>query len=722
MIAVNETRYRTELLRKQLLERRRKRGGSAHGQGYEGLDVVRLNSLRDSEGEPSWQLRRGREERAKLQSRTFVDDPFSPLIGRLCAKEHFAKEELERAAEELKSYPANAGQGGHCELDLGRLFELGVKGLLAELRDKASAHTGEERLTLDSFALSLEGLVSLIEEAARVACQMRAECKNGVYGPDSANLRENLERLCASCERLCQGVPVTFQDALQLYWLVWLGTTFCGYVGCLTLGHIDRWAYLYYKQDLAAGRLDPDGALELIETLYLLLNEMGGDGLAYPVMVGGRAPDGKDCTNELSVLCMEALRRTNLVYPTVGIAWNEQTPRELFDLAVELVAKGYSTPAFFGDETIQKGLARYGVPHDECWRFINSTCVEITPCFGSNVWVASPYFPVCAYLREFIAREAAKETDACRDFDDFVERYFLHAESRIRAGVEKQNEWRRHRQAHVRKPLQSVFTRDCIKRARDIDDGGALYNWVECSFVGLANLADSLYVVREEIFSKRTMDFAGLHEILNDDFNGRENERLRFLQSYPKYGQGCAEVDGFVKLAVERFGRICRQFKMEPDDSPFVPGAFCWIMHERLGRECGATPDGRRAGFPFADGCGPAQGREKKGPTAAILSTTSWEHSPMLGGLAMNMKFSRALFAGGDAEENLGQLISTFLKRGGFELQVNVVNNDVLRKAQADPDSYRDLVVRIGGYTDYFTRLSPQMQAEVLLRYEFSEF
>jgi formate C-acetyltransferase len=145
-------------------------------------------------------------------------------------------------------------------------------------------------------------------------------------------------------------------------------------------------------------------------------------------------------------------------------------------------------------------------------------------------------------------------------------------------------------------------------------------------------------------------------------------------------------------------------------------------MHERFGRECGATPDGRKSGMPFADGGGPAQGREKSGPTSSVISTVSWDHSKFIGGIALNMKFSKNLVNNDNGRANLKNLITTYLKNGGFELQINVLDNKVLKKAEADPDQYRDLVVRIGGYTDYFTRLSSEMRKEVMLRTEFSSF
>jgi formate C-acetyltransferase len=238
--------------------------------------------------------------------------------------------------------------------------------------------------------------------------------------------------------------------------------------------------------------------------------------------------------------------------------------------------------------------------------------------------------------------------------------------------------------------------------------------------VGLANLADGLFVLNQEIFEQKRLSMSQLHAILAADFNGFEPERQRFLNRYPKYGNDHLEVDRLVGETVDFIRTECSGYSMEPDDSPYVPGAFCWVMHEVLGRQCGATPDGRRAGFPFADGCGPAQGRERSGPTAAVLSTTSWCASDLIGGAAFNMKFARSLFSNPQSIQRLKDLVLTFLQRGGFETQVNVVDAEVLRQAQAHPEEFRDLVVRIGGYTDYFTRLTPEMQAEVILRTEYS--
>ncbi|MBN1580213.1 MAG: hypothetical protein JXA89_05885, partial [Anaerolineae bacterium] len=352
-------------------------------------------------------------------------------------------------------------------------------------------------------------------------------------------------------------------------------------------------------------------------------------------------------------------------------------------------------------------------------RYMNSTCVEITPSGASNVWVASPYYNTCGLLLDEIA---AQVDEPASTFEAFVERYRQRLASAIAEGVAQQNEWRRQRQTHCRRPLQSVFTRDCITRGCDIEDGGAIYNWAECSFIGLANLADSLHVIRQEIYQRQQMTMAELKAVLDANFADREMVRQRFLNGYPKYGQGSAILDDLFGETVRFVAQTCARFTVAPDESPYVPGAFAWVMHERLGRETGATPDGRHAGVPFADGCGPAQGRERMGPTAATLSVVSWDHCPMIGGLAYNLKFNSSLFRAQEGFDGLKALLLTFLRQGGFEAQVNVVDNETLKRAQADPESYRDLVVRIGGYCDYFVRLSPEMQAELIQRTGFATF
>ena len=714
-----ESALRVEALRQRILDAKARRGGGGSVPGEQRL-LVDAAALRASEGLP-WARRCGLRTRRRLGALALAVDDLDLLAGRPVANPAWLPRRaggmlpdaaLDDAHAYLSAFGPTPGQTGHCEPEFGDVFSGGLDGLRERIgRRRATATPGQEQ-TLDAFVLAVQGLAELIERAAATAA---SAARTAVPAR-----RDELEAMAGRCRHLAHGAPRTFPEAVQMLWFVILAVSYGDQAGLVVPGRLDRSLAPFYDQDLAAGRLTPARATEWVEALYLLINDYIPDGLAMSVMVGGRDAEGRDTTNDLSHVGLEALRRTRLAYPTVGVCWHAGTPEALTGRAVELMAHGYSTPAFFGDETIQRGLRAYGVPSAEAGRYVNSTCVEITPTGASNVWVASPYFSTCRLLRDEIAGQARRGEGGAATFDAFMEAYLGRLGAAITDAVADQNQSREQRRRNGGKPLQSVFTRDCIGRALDIDEGGALYNWVECSFVGLANLADSLHVIREEVYGRRTMTLAGLDAILERNYEGHESERLRFAHAYPKYGNGCAEVDALVGRVVAAVQSECARHRMQPDDSPFVPGAFCWIMHERLGSECGATPDGRRAACPFADGGGPAQGREGRGPTAAILSTTSWDHAPLIGGVALNLKFNAALMASAAAAGRLRDLVVTYLQRGGFEVQVNDVDHETLRRARAHPEAHRDLVVRIGGYTDYFTRLSPAMQDEVMLRTEFA--
>ncbi len=685
--------------------------------------LVDAASLRASEG-LAWPERVGRRTRQRLTTLAFASDPADDLLaGRpvpnpawlpVSSGGQVPDPELAQAQAYLATFGPTPGQTGHCEPDFSVVFAEGIDGLDQRIASRRATTTPDQAATLDAFQEALHGFRAMILNAAAAV-----EPPLEATGEDAAR-GAGRDAMGAACRHLAQGgAPRSFREAIQLLWFVLLAVSYGDRAGLIVPGRMDRTLASFYARDRATGALTKAEALELIEALYFLINDYVADGLAMSVMVGGRDAEGRDTTNELSYLCLEALRRTRLVYPTVGVCWHAGTPESLTELAVDLISRGYATPAFFGDETIQRGLQLYGVPPAESGNYINSTCVEITPSGGSNVWVASPYFSTCRILLEEVAAQAQPDAHAANTFEQFLDSYLARLRDRIDEAVADINRCRDLRQQYGGKPLQSLFTRDCLARARDIDDGGARYNWVECSFVGLANLADSLHVLREEVYHQHTLTLAELHTTLQQDFAGQEPVRLRLSQAYPKYGNNCREVDALLGQIVQAAREACSRHRLRPDDSPFVPGAFCWIMHERLGAECGATPDGRHAGVPFADGGGPAQGREREGPTASILSTTSWDHAPLIGGVAYNIKFSRALFATPGAPRRVRDLLVTYLQRGGFEVQVNVVDHETLRQARAHPEQYRDLVVRIGGYTDYFTRLSTAMQDEVMRRTEF---
>lgn len=350
----------------------------------------------------------------------------------------------------------------------------------------------------------------------------------------------------------------------------------------------------------------------------------------------------------------------------------------------------------------------YGVPQAEAHDYIHSTCVEITPVASSNVWVASPYTNMPQLLLDLMEGEYPS-------LDGLLHAYFDKLDSHIKTNFEEQTYYRSVRAQNSINPLLSCFVNDCLERGTDIERGGTRYNWIMPSFVGMANLVDSLYAIKTLVFEEKKLTLSEFKAVLDANFEGNESLRLQILNRIPKYGNDINEIDRYFSLISEHIVSECAKYTGLHTNANLIPSVFCWIMHEQFGRVTSATPDGRKAGFPLGDGSGPCQGRELNGPTASVLSSTKWDHSKFIGGVAVNLKFSKASL-GKNSLSTMQSVIHTYLKRGGFEVQINVVDNETLKKAQAMPEAYRDLVVRIGGYSDYFVRLSPEMQAEVILR------
>ncbi|MBI5831967.1 MAG: hypothetical protein HZB16_06610 [Armatimonadetes bacterium] len=632
-----------------------------------------------------WLVWRARRVAARLAAMPLSFSPGELLVGRPCFRAETADDQAAQAAAravlaEIPAFPG--GDCGHLHPDWPTLFGRGIDGLIADI--EALEPTESRRADV----VALRGLSAWFERVGE-AC------------PDA--------EVGAVCRRIAHQAPTTLHEAAQLMW---------GTIAALQVaedhyltnpGRVDQVLRGFYEADLAGGRTTPERAFELLCCLYIQLNEIVPAGLALAVIVGGRDAAGQDVTNDLSYLALAARRATQLVYPTVGIAWHEGTPDELVDYGVRMLASGIGCPAFFGDQCIVDGLRAHGVSAADSYRWMNSTCVEIKVAGASNIWVATPYFNLAQALLDGLAT-----APATFDALSAAVRSVLSARIAEAATSLDATWWRRAVTGGF--PLASALTADCVARGVDFDQGGCRYHWVENSFVGLANLVDGLLAVRRLVYEQGELSLAELTEVLAADWAGAEPLRRRVLTALPHYGNDQAEADALAgEWATWLMDETSRH---EIGGHRYVPGFFCWIQHEHLGRQTGATPDGRRAGQPLADGAGPAQGRELCGPTAAVLSTTTWSHEAALGGLVHNVKFGAATFARASGRAAVRGVIETYLRRGGLEIQVNVQDRATLLAAQADPEQYRDLVVRVAGYSDYFVHLERGMQDEVIARTE----
>jgi len=667
------------------------------------MPVIEAEAWRSHDAQEDWLLWRGRLAAARLNHMPLDITPGELIVGTpdFGPARPEDRRRIEEAGETLALIPPfPGGDSGHFHPDFEKLFIVGIGGIREEIAERLSAARDAEKKTFyQACCIAMEGFAAFVRNVSQACARL-----------------PNFGETAGMVERLSHAPPRSFHEALQLLYLTIVALWFGEDHGLTAPGRIDQTLRRFYEADLAAGGLSVEQAFDLICCLFIQCNRITGPALALSVMVGGRDRRGRDATNDLTYLCLAARTATRLAYPTVGLAWHEGTPGELSRYACRMLSTGIGDPAFFNDQLIMQGLRDQGVSVEDSCNYMNSTCVEIKVVGASNMWVTAPYFNCPQALLEVMDRIATNGASQPATFPDFKDLVKERLAETVAAEAGKLDAIWRQRENTGCFPLASCLVNDCLDRGRDFDRGGARYNWVENSFVGLANLTDSLVAVKRLVYDSRELSIAGLRDILARDFQGHEALRARIRGRFPCYGTDNEEADRIAVEMAEFLEQTTGQNTVGPH--AYVPGFFCWIKHEELGSATGALPDGRRAGFPLSDGAGAAQGREKEGPTASLLSTTKWNHKRALGGLVQNVKFAKSTFRSEEDLAGLRHLIETFLRRGGFEIQVNVVDAETLREAQARPEAYQDLIVRVAGYSDYFVRLSRNMQEEVIQRTE----
>jgi trans-4-hydroxy-L-proline dehydratase len=685
--------------------------------------LLAARGWKDSAGETWTILRRARESASILNGMLPAIDDEELIVGKpyLHRLEPHEQAELDHFRENIAPFRViEAGQRAHMAIDFEKLLQFGVAGI----REEIAAYCGQLVLTnavdyekdvfYRSCLISLDALVTAAQHYAELAEQQSLTA--------SPQRRDELLHIAEICRHVPENPARNFYEAVQCAHFVNFGICAAHQMCLMQYGHPDRYLLPFYEQDLREGHITRAQAQELIDCLAVMLTEYTPQHLAVGWMLGGRDQDGRDISNELTELFLISLKHVPLAYPCTGLAWTNDMPLSIKELAADLLSSGLSHPAIFNDAVITQGLVDLGLSPQEACHYQQSTCVEITPCASSNVYVASPYINLPQILQDILGVPALgaqndfdiRTIEYPASFEDLLQAYLDRLDTIIQQAVIQQNAIQMSRRYNGGKSLLSCFVNDCLVRGVDIDHGGARYNWIEPSFVGLANTVDALHVIRKMVYEDKQLALDQLATFLRTDFQECEGLRCQLEQRVVKYGNDQDEVDELAQTITRRVAELTAPHR-GPLGGQYVSGFFCWVMHERLGSQTAATADGRKAGFPLGDGSGPAQGRERKGPTAAILSTTKWDHHSHIGGIALNLKFTqpndRDVF-----NILLINLIDTYIARGGFEMQVNVVDREKLEDARLHPERYQDLVVRIGGYSDYFVRLSPEMQAEVILR------
>ena len=501
---------------------------------------------------------------------------------------------------------------------------------------------------------------------------------------------------------------VPFQPARTFYEAL-VATNFLYYVdGCDSLGRFDQDLGPFYENDAAAGRITPEEAVRLVRLLWENVDANSG----WNVALGGSTSDGSPAYNALTLICLQAA--TPMRRPNLALRIRRDMPEEVFDAALDVIASGCGLPALYNEEAYLQALrgAHLNIQEEDLSDFAFGGCTETMVHGKSNVGSLDAGINLLHLLTGTLKHHLTSSSN----FKALVDAYKADVQEAIGRLVEGVNRDQEMKARFQPQPLRSLFIDHCVVAGREYNAGGARYNWSVINVGGLANVVDALTAVRTLIYEKREITGTELLVALRENFKGHEKLHKQ-IETCPRFGNDHPAAD---ELATELSTFVFKEFlRYAPwRGGKFLPGCLMFVTYAGAGEGVMATPDGRRAGMPIADSAGPVQGRDRSGPTAMIHSVTKLSHRLAPGTLVVNARFSTSFFRSPEERAKLKNLIRTYFQLGGMQIQINVVDQATLREAIQHPEWHEDLIVRIGGYSEYFNRLSPALKQSVLERTE----
>ena len=630
---------------------------------------------------------------------------------------------------------------GHLAIDYEKCIKEGVRSIMEKAAGHkknigASAQDNRRRDFYDAVIIVCGAIIKYAQRFSILAEEMSA------LEPDPQR-RKELEEIARVCRKVPEYPAETYNEAVQSFWFVHLVLQIESNGHSVSPGRFDQYMFPYYAADLREQRLSREAAKEITENLWIKLNEIikirdktsskafGGFPMFQNLIVGGMDKDGRDCANDLSYLCMEVTRELKLPQPSFSVRWHRGVSPEYMQAAAEIVRTGIGMPSFFNDEVIVPMLEGLGYTREEAYNYAEVGCVEPQAPGTTEGYYPSGFMNLCKILEitlygghnPMTGRPQGLKTPL--SFDSFGEFYAAFREQlryfcRLMAGAIDCIDAVNGELAPV--PFCSCFVADCIERGRDIRQGGARYNFSSPNAVAIANVADALMALQGAVFRDKIIGYEELREALTQDFEGSEALRQRLLNDYPKYGNDIDEVDFFARDIAEE---LSRTFAALPNirGGHFLVGLQSISAHALFVNSVGATPDGRKKAMLLADGgCSPAQGRDVRGPTAVMKSVAKIDHSAIPNGTLLNIKLNPMLLADEKGKRSLIALVASFFRMMAQHVQFNVVDAQTLRRAREDPQSYRDLVIRVAGFSVYFVTIDAILQEDIIRRTEQAVF
>ncbi len=674
---------------------------------------------------------------------------------------------------------------GHICVHYDKVLAIGYEGIMDEVRaELATCKVGDadyatKHILLQSMLISCAAVIRYANRYAAEATKLAASCK------DEARKAE-LITIANNCTRVPAKGATTFWEACQAFWFVQQLIQMESSGHSISPGRFDQYMYPYYKADLEAGRINHDQAQELIDCIWVKLNDLNkcrdaasakgfaGYSLFQNLIVGGQNEEGVDATNDVSFMCLDASIHVMLPQPSLSIrVWNGSPP-ELLLRAAEVTRTGVGLPAYYNDEVIIPSLMNMGLTLEHARDYCIIGCVEPQKPGKTMGWHDAAFYNMCRPLELVfnngvdMGEQLGPATGNVEDmatFEQFYEAYKTQQNYFISLLVNSDNAID---QAHAERaplPYLACMVDDCIKTGKTCEQGGAVYNFTGPQGFGIANMADALYAIKTLVYEEKKITMAELKKALTFNYGDVEDplvlaqiagnvarefisqgvrptpdmvtntaqqiisasvteaDKKRFaeikklIDAVPKFGNDEEHVDAFARDVAYTYTRPLLDFG-NPRGGRYQAGLYPVSANVPLGAQTGATPDGRTAGMPVADGVSPSAGKDVNGPTAAANSVSMLDHGIASNGTLYNQKFHPSALSGETGLENFVDLICTFFDRKGMHMQFNVVSRDTLLDAQKHPENYKHLVVRVAGYSALFTTLSKSLQDDIIRRTE----
>ncbi len=641
----------------------------------------------------------------------------------------------------------NAGDA-HLAVNYEQLLKVGLKGYEERtLKAKADLDLTKPE-SIDKYAFY--NAILIVIEAVKTYADRFSKLAKELAEKETGNRKEELLEISRICAKVPYEGATTFKEAIQSVWFIQCILQIESNGHSLSYGRFDQFMYPYYKHDIDNGLISDEDVLELLTNLWiktLTINKVrsfthtqssAGSPMYQNVTIGGQTPDKKDAVNELSYLVLKSVAQVRLPQPNLSVRYHKGLSKDFMNECIEVMKLGMGMPAFNNDEIIIPSFINWGVKEEDAYNYSAIGCVETAVpgkwgyrCTGMS-YINFPRL-LLAVMNNGVDMTSGKrfvsETGYFTNMNSYEELLgawdkALREITRMSVIVENAIDLASERD--VPDILCSALTDDCIARGKSIKEGGAVYDFISGLQVGLANMADSLAAIKKLVFEEKKITKEQLWDALLDDFTSEENKKIQrmLIEDSPKYGNDDDYVDNLIVEAYDIYiDEIAKypntRYKRGPIGGIRYGGTSSISANVGQGQGTMATPDGRKAKTPLAEGCSPVHSMDRQGPTAVFKTVSKLPTDKITGGVLLNQKVTPATLSTEENKMKLEMLIRTFFNRlHGYHVQYNVVDKATLIDAQLHPEKHKDLIVRVAGYSAFFNVLSKQTQDDIIGRTE----